>query len=159
MGLNRYGKEKPAPTREEAVEAGRKGGLASAKKRRENMDIKRAFEIIDNLPVKGKVKKQLTDLGIPEDEQVGSVGIVATIYAMAMNGDREILKKYLDYKIQLSENDRKELESKARIEAMVNGEVQVTSQDDNEGMIQIYLPAIEDEEKLTVDAKNVMEND
>ena len=159
MGISRYGKDKPVLSHDEAVEMGRKGGKASVKKRRENMDIKRAFEIIDNLPVKGKVKKQLTELGIPEEEQVGGVGIVATIYAMAMNGDREILKKYLDYKIQLSENDRKELESRARIEAMVNGDVQVSSEDDDEGMVQIYLPAIEDEEKLTPKAKNVIDDD
>ena len=152
--LLRYGKDKKAPTTEEAKKNGRLGGIASGKARHEKMTMQKALGLIEELPVQGKTKNMLKALGVPEEQQIGCVAMAATMYSMIMKGDRVIIEKYLDYLLKHEENDRKFAESKARIEALVNGEVSVESTDDDEGRVQIYLPAIESEESHKVNTVN-----
>ena len=57
QNLKRFGKEKPAPTSEEAKKAGSKGGKASAEARAEAKTTREIAKMLDSLAVTGKNKE------------------------------------------------------------------------------------------------------
>ena len=75
-------------SKEEAVEMGRKGGIASGKARKEKKLIKDSIELLLGLPIKSnKTKEQLRQLGIEEDEMNNQTAMVIAIYQKALKGD------------------------------------------------------------------------
>ena len=75
-------------SKEEAKEMGRKGGIASGKARREKKLIKDSIELLLDLPIKNsKIKQQLKELGIDEDEMNNQTAMVIAIYQKALKGD------------------------------------------------------------------------
>lgn len=150
--LTSFGVERPALTTEQAKKYGSMGGKKKGENSRKRMSMRDAFSAIESLPATGKLDELLERMGIPEEERVGSVGIVATLYSLAMKGDKSAIKMWLDYVAQEAERERKDEESKARIAAMLNGDVSVSSDDEDSGRVQIYLPAIDSEESLSVEA-------
>ena len=146
--LKSYGKEIDPPTHDVAVKNGRKGGIASGKARREKADMRRALELALSMNVKGDVRKLLEELGYDADEMTNANAIAATIVAMGLNGDHKALDTMMNYLFAASEDERKTKESEARIESMranIGANMQLTSSDDDDGDVVIYLPQIEGE--------------
>ena len=137
--------------RDKAVEAAYKSIEVRRERKRQRTELKEAMSILLSLPATGKVKDMLHALGYEDNEQVNASAIVATLFAMAMNGDSKAMELVLDYGFKVSEDERKTRESNARISAMEkNGvDVSVNSSEDDGGVV-IYLPKIEEEEDVQV---------
>lgn len=145
-----FGEHKPAPTHEEAVENGRKGGIASGIARRRKADMKEAIDMLLSMKANGSTKAVLENLGYAEEDQTNANAIAATLFSMGMDGDHKALDTLLTYVLAVKEDDRKTRESEARIAAMGVGTASaVTSSDDDDGDVIIYLPQIESEEAET----------
>lgn len=148
--LKRYGIDKPAPTHEEAVRNGRKGGQALSKSRRVEITMDEAFLSVMGKKVSGDIKKVLEENGYDTDELDNAHAIFATLVALALkDGDLQATKILTDYSQSLMEEARKSEESKARIESMkanAGADMSVNSTDDDDGGVVIYLPKIEEEE-------------
>lgn len=75
-------------SKEEAVEMGRKGGIASGKARKEKKLIKDNIELLLGLPIKNrKIKEQLAEVGIDETEMNNQMAMVIAMYQKALKGD------------------------------------------------------------------------
>lgn len=75
-------------TSEEAMELGRKGGIASGKARKEKKLIKDNIELLLSLPIKSKkMKEQLAELGIEENEMNNQMAMVIAMYQKVLKGD------------------------------------------------------------------------
>ena len=75
-------------TSEEAMELGRKGGIASGKARQQKKLIKDNIELLLGLPIKsGKIKEQLKSLGIEENDMTNQMALVIAMYQKASKGD------------------------------------------------------------------------
>lgn len=75
-------------TSEEAMELGRKGGIASGKARKEKKLIKDNIELLLSLPIKSnKMKQQLAELGIEESEMNNQMAMVIAMYQKVLKGD------------------------------------------------------------------------
>ena len=135
-------------TPEERKESARKAGLASGAKKRQKADLFRTMDMVMSKPVTGKPKELLESMGYTGDELSMETAILATLAVQAVKGDKKASEILLNYRLQMKENDRKDEESKARIQAMgQNTEpVQVSSDDDDDGGVVIYLPKIEEPE-------------
>lgn len=145
-----FGVERPAYTHEEAVENGRKGGIASGIVRKKKADMKEAIDLLLSMKARGTTKQVLEGLGYDEEEQTNANAIAATLFSMGMDGDHKALDTLLTYVLAVKEDDRKTKESEARIAAMGVGTASaVTSSDDDDGDVIIYLPQIESEEAET----------
>ena len=148
--LKRFGYERPVPTAEELAEAGRRGGVASGQSRRRTKELDKVFMSTMNKAVNGRLKDMLVQAGYEEDELVNSAAVFATLVAMAVNGDLKASEILLDYSLSIQEEQRKKLESKARIESLranSMSSVAVSSTDDDDGGVMIYLPAIEEDDE------------
>ena len=146
--LKRFGKEIPNPTSEEARERGAKGGIASGEARRKKADILRSIDLLLSMPAEGSVRAKLIEMGYPEEELTNANAIVATLYAKGiMQGDQKAIETLINYAFQASDDERKTKESDARV-AVMKGQtdIAVTSKDDDDGDVVIYLPKIEGED-------------
>ena len=90
--LKRYGKEKPAPTSEEAKKAGSKGGKKSAEARAEAKTTREIAKMLDSLAVTGKNKEVLEQLGVPDDDQTQQTVRLVALHKKAMTGDVAAIK-------------------------------------------------------------------
>lgn len=135
-------------TPEQRSENAKKANRASVKKRREKADLFRTMDMVMSKPVTGKPKELLESMGYTGDELSMETAILATLAVQAVKGDKKASEILLNYRLQMKENDRKDEESKARIQAMgQNTEpVQISSDDDDDGGVVIYLPKIEEPE-------------
>lgn len=71
-------------SREEAAKNGRKGGIASGEARRRKKTAKQAAELILSLAPTGNSSKNLSSLGVDEDDQTNMVALMARMFAEAM---------------------------------------------------------------------------
>lgn len=94
--LKRYGKEKPAPTSEEAKKAGSKGGKKSAEARAEAKTTREIAKMLDSLAVTGKNKEALEQLGVPDDDQTQQTVRLVALHKKAMTGDVAAIKLWLE---------------------------------------------------------------
>lgn len=94
--LKRYGKEKPAPTSEEAKKAGSKGGKKSAEARAEAKTTREIAKMLDSLAVTGKNKEVLEQLGVPDDDQTQQTIRLVALHKKAMTGDVAAIKLWLE---------------------------------------------------------------
>ena len=75
-------------TREQHSEDSRKAGIASGKARREKKLIKDNIELLLSLPIKSKkMKEQLAELGIEENEMNNQMAMVIAMYQKVLKGD------------------------------------------------------------------------
>ena len=96
QNLKRFGKEKPAPTSEEAKKAGSKGGKASAEARAEAKTTREIAKMLDSLAVTGKNKEELEQLGVPDDDQTQQTVRLVALHKKAMTGDVAAIKLWLE---------------------------------------------------------------
>lgn len=148
--LKSYGKEIPPLTPEKAREYGRRGGVKSGEKKRQQITLDKAFYAVMSKSVRGNLKGVMTRAGYGEDELSNAHGIFKVLCDMAIEGDKDAVKILVDYQKSLMEDLRKSEESKARIESMKanagTSDINITSTDDDDGGVVIYLPKIEEDE-------------
>ncbi len=98
---------------------------------------------------KGKIKAALIQIGYDPRDITNADALMSTLMSMAIRGNTKAMEMILNYQFLLSEDERKNLESAARIAAMKQNKegIQVQSGDDEDGGVVIYLPALEEEEK------------
>ena len=127
-------------SREEAVEAGRKGGIASGIARKKKRALKDTIEMIMRLGVDDNTKRILEQLGVPEQDQSVQTAIVVAQAMKAMRGDTkaaDYLGKYAsaDPRIFLEQErlalERERLAMRADADAPDDNEVED---------VVIYLP-------------------
>lgn len=76
------------PTTEEARERGRKGGKASAKKRREQKTFRELFNSFLNQKTSNeKIKIQLEDAGIKDEDITNKTALMYSMVIQALKGD------------------------------------------------------------------------
>lgn len=90
------------PTKEEAKEAGKLGGVASGKARRQRKLMRQQMEMLLELPIKSKkIQEQLKELGIDSDELTNQMALIVSMYQKALKGDTkafEILRDTIGQK-------------------------------------------------------------
>lgn len=79
----------------EAVENGRKGGIASGEARRAKKNREELARLIAEAPIKStKAKKKLEEIGIYGDDKINDAMIVAAVYFAAASGDIKAVEKW-----------------------------------------------------------------
>lgn len=94
--LKRYGKEKPAPSSEQAKKAGSKGGKASAAAKAKVKSTRELAKMLDALEVTGKTKETLEAIGVPVDDQTQQTARLVALQKRAMLGDVAAIKLWLE---------------------------------------------------------------
>lgn len=98
QNLKRYGKEKPAPTSEQAKKAGSKGGKASAEKRAQAKTSREIIEMLDALTVTGADAATMETLGIPDNMRTQQTLRLLALHKRAAQGDAQANKLLLEIK-------------------------------------------------------------
>ena len=94
--LKRYGKEKPAPSSEQAKKAGSKGGKASAAAKAKAKSTRELAKMLDALEVTGKTKETHEAIGVPVDDQTQQTARLVALQKRAMLGDVAAIKLWLE---------------------------------------------------------------
>lgn len=94
--LKRYGKEKPAPSSEQAKKAGSKGGKASAAAKAKAKSNRELAKMLDALEVTGKMKETLEAIGVPIDDQTQQTARLVALQKRALSGDVAAVKLWLE---------------------------------------------------------------
>ena len=94
--LKRYGKEKPAPSSEQAKKAGSKGGKASAAAKAKAKTSREIVELLDSLPVNENNNAIMEMLGIPEDMRTRQTLRLLQLQKKAEQGDAGANKLLLE---------------------------------------------------------------
>ena len=94
--LKRYGKEKPAPSSEQAKKAGSKGGKASAAAKAKAKSTRELAKMLDALEVTGNTKETLEAIGVPVDDQTQQTARLVALQKRAMLGDVAAIKLWLE---------------------------------------------------------------
>lgn len=158
--LKRYGKEKPPNSHEQSVKNGKKAGKASAESRRRKITMDEAFYTVINKAVKGDIAKHMKSAGFEPEEIDNAHAVLMTLLTLAVDGDKDAIKMVLEYQKSLTEDARKSEESRARIESMkasTGTPVAVQSNDENNGGVVIYLPALEEDEPEEIEEEEATE--
>ncbi len=96
--LKRYGKEKPAPSSEQAKKAGSKGGKASAAAKAKAKTAREIVEMLDTLDVTGGNRDMLEALGVPDDMLTQQTLRLAALHKKAIMGDVAAVRLLLEIK-------------------------------------------------------------
>lgn len=81
----------------EVRENGRKGGKASAKKRQQNKTFKELCnQFANNIITNEKLKKQLVELGITDNEVSNKMAMVVALWKEAIKGNTRAFELYRD---------------------------------------------------------------
>ena len=83
-------------TPEERRANARKAGKASGEARRAKKTAKELAEMLDTLPVTGKTKETLEQLGVPDSEQNQKTARMVALNKKAMQGDVAAVKLWLE---------------------------------------------------------------
>ena len=94
--LKRYGKEKPAPSSEQAKKAGSKGGKASEAAKAKAKSTRELAKMLDALEVTGKAKETLEAIGVPIDDQTQQTARLVALQKRALSGDVAAVKLWLE---------------------------------------------------------------
>lgn len=81
----------------EAVESGRKGGIASGEARRKKASMAQLAQVISAAPAPEKVKGSLSQLGIAEEDMTGEAMIVAGVFSKAIKGDAQAVERWEEW--------------------------------------------------------------
>ena len=105
------------------------GGKASGAARRKKRDMRKAAEMLLNMPVSNKqstMKATLTALGIDEEDMDYSMGVMAAMLVQAANGNVNAAKFLRDTAGQKQENiqAQKEFEYKKERDAGISQEIE-----------------------------------
>lgn len=74
-------------SREEAAKNGRKGGIASGKARRQKKTLAHMAQMFAALPVPEKTKRQLTALGVSEEDTIHQMALIAAMFKAGESGN------------------------------------------------------------------------
>lgn len=96
--LKRFGKEKPAPSSEQAKKAGKKGGEASAAARAKAKTTREIVELLDTLEVTGANRDMLIALGVPDDMLTQQTLRLTALHKKAILGDVAAVRLLLEIK-------------------------------------------------------------
>ena len=109
---------KPVQSKEEAIERGRKGKLASGENRRKRAEEKDRLRLLMSLPViDGKAKDQLKKLGLDPSLYDNEMLVDVMLWQQALKGDVGAIK-YIDERLGKNlqlELKRREVELKERL--------------------------------------------
>ena len=131
---------------EEAKRRGKLGAAKSAEVRRAKRDAKSAIGYLLNLAATGSVDKNLTTLGVTEEERTNMQALQARIFTMAMGGNLEAYKALMEYGGFAPDQSLKDEERRARIKTITEtGRVDtITSGDEGGGgSVVIYMPELD----------------
>lgn len=87
---------RPVQSKEEAIERGRKGGIASGVSRRNKKRFKELAILFGQLPASSKQKATLDQLGVEKKDQDVNAVIMARLIQKAIQGDTQAIKLYSD---------------------------------------------------------------
>ncbi len=80
--------EKGKVSREQAVEAGRKGGIKSAEVKKQKKKLRELVEMFGELGIKNeKVKNMMEQMGIAEEDMNNKMAAVVGVFKKAAGGD------------------------------------------------------------------------
>jgi hypothetical protein len=140
---------------EEAKRRGSKGGKKSGEVRRAKRDAKSSIRYLLDLAAKDNLDTNLKKLGAAEEERTNMQALNARIFTMAMSGNLDAYKALMDYGGFAPDQNLKDEERRARIQAIVDGgraDAIVSGGEDGEsGNVVIYMPKLDelpDEEEL-----------
>lgn len=84
-------------SREEAREAGRKGGIASGKARRARRAMRDTLDLLLRTDVGSKeIRESMSEMGIDEEDQNYQMLLMMSVFKGAVKGDKEDLKFIVD---------------------------------------------------------------
>ncbi len=113
-------------TPSERRENARKAGKASGEARRHKRTVREICEILDTLPVTGKNKDKLVELGVPDDMQTQDVLRLVALQGKAVRGDVQAVKLWLEItgeaptqKVEVCASDDKTREAYERAAAAI----------------------------------------
>lgn len=126
------------------------GGKASGEARRKKRDMRKAAEMLLNMPVSSKqstMKATLTALGIDEEDMDYSMGVMAAMLVQAANGNVNAAKFLRD---TAGQNPAQQLQEK-EFAYRKKQDREAKKAEENFGMdggtpVEIYLPEKEDED-------------
>ncbi len=123
-------------SKSEARENGKKGGKKSGETRKRQKSMKQVFNLIKNLPVQDeKLKKQLEDVGITDEELKISSALAWSAIYHAIKGNSQMMRLVFE---MMGEDPNLKLKREE-----LNLKKQLVDKDktsDNEETVQIYLP-------------------
>ncbi|SHI98148.1 hypothetical protein SAMN05444350_11280 [Bacteroides stercorirosoris] len=110
--------EKGKVSRDQAVEAGRKGGLASVEAKKKKKKLRELCEIFGELPIySDKAKKLMEEMGISPEDMTNKMAAVVGVFKKAAAGDVQAFNAIRDI---LGEKPKDEVESKVATSVTVN---------------------------------------
>ena len=107
--------EKGKVSREKAVEAGKKGGKASAEAKKKKKKLRELCEMFGELPYSGKAKNMMKE--ISEEDMTNKMAIVVGVFKKAMGGDVQAFNAIRDI---CGEKPKDEIDSKVATNVTVN---------------------------------------
>lgn len=129
------------------------GGVKSGEVRRQQRDAKASARYILNLASKNAVKANLEELGVEAGELTNMNALHARLFNMAMNGDIEAYKQLIKIAGYEPEENRKERESLAKVDALASRGLEANvsvalNEDEDSNDVIFYLPQKAKEEDL-----------
>ena len=110
--------EKGKVSRDQAVEAGRKGGLASVEAKKKKKKLRELCEIFGELPVySDKAKKLMEEMGVSEEDMTNKMAAVIGVFKKAAAGDVQAFNAIRDI---TGEKPKDEVDSKVATNVTVN---------------------------------------
>ena len=113
---------------EEAVKNGAKGGKASGEAKKAKKTARQIAEMLDSLPVTGKNKELLDQLGIPEDDKTQQTVRLLALHKKAILGDVRASRLWLEIigeaptqKVEVYSADDKTREAYEKAAAAIRG--------------------------------------
>ena len=79
-------------TKENAAERGRRGGIKAGETKRRKLEMKEAAKVFLDLAAKGKIAKNLEELGVEENDMTNQMAIIARAFSNAMSGDMKAME-------------------------------------------------------------------
>ena len=154
-------------SKEEAKKRGSAGGKKSGEARRTKRDAKQSARYMLELAAKNQLAANLTELGVPVNDQTNMMAMQARLFTMAMSGNLNAyttLMKMAGYdpeeerreRESLASDKRRDMEVEYKRNALGGGidgaRVAVNALDeDGDNDVVIYLPAIQDEKDLVAE--------
>lgn len=100
-----------------SVEEQKKGGIKSGEARRKRKAIKEQMELLLSLPLKNKkVKDQLSELGIPEDEMTNQMAMVIKVYQTVLNGNKNSIQAFNSIRDTIGEKPKDVIEHHEKVD-------------------------------------------
>lgn len=103
-------------TGEEQAKIARQGGIASGEAKRRKKMIKENIELLLSLPLKNaNAKKQLKELGIPEDEMTNQMAMVIKMYQTVLSGGKNCVSAFNSLRDTIGEKPKEVIEHSGEV--------------------------------------------